>query len=372
MNRFVVVFCFLFASSCLAFDAQSIYSQKLTDKETGVYEESGHLFFVINQPCLTDKKYSGTKESKAAEKEFYALLVKTAKRYNLSFDKASIQFGGQLQTAIYDNVSLNDDVLSKITHRLIFDRDSKSKQCVREYVKVSPLDNFGQNKVKISALQAEKIAADLIYEAVIEKDYQRVADYTSEFNLPTLAKLYKVKSQGKNYPFNLAYGEHEKLNAESTIASFPPPPRLNKYDLNAVIATVLQEKGFLNIETYRPNIELSQDFFMLAKKDFDQGVNPDDIIKNLTLSINLNSQNSDAWERLSSIYRALQNNERALIVTRQYVIQSSEKIEPWVYLLKALQPVSPQEAKKLHALLSLMTNKTELTSWAQSQIKDYK
>jgi hypothetical protein len=70
MKNLFIVFCFLFSNSSGAFDARTIYSEKLSDKETGVYEASGYLFFVINQPCLTDKKYSGTKEPKAAENSF--------------------------------------------------------------------------------------------------------------------------------------------------------------------------------------------------------------------------------------------------------------------------------------------------------------
>jgi len=298
MKFLVSIFCCLFSIASFAFDAQTIYNEKLSTKESGVYEESGYLFFVINQPCLTDKKYSGTKESKVAEQQFYTLLATTAKRYNLSFDKASIQFGGELQTAIYDNISMKNDALSSITHRLLFDRDSKSKACTREYVKISALDNFGKNRVKISAAQVLDIAADLVYQAVIEEDYQRVSDYLSEFNLPTLARLYNIKNQEDSYPFNLAYGDNLSSEAES-IYHFSPPSRINKYDINAVIATVLKEKGMIKIESRHPNVELSQDFFDMAKRDFDLGVNPDDIIKNSILSINLNNQNSAAWKLLS-------------------------------------------------------------------------
>ena len=152
MKKLFIFCCLLFSNNIAAFDtfdARTIYNEKLSNKDTGVYEQSGYLFFIINQPCLTDKKYSGTKESKVAEKAFYVLLSKTAKRYNISFDKASIEFSGELQNAIYDNISTNFDVLSKIKHQLIFDRGSKHKACTREYVQISSLNNFGKNKVEI-------------------------------------------------------------------------------------------------------------------------------------------------------------------------------------------------------------------------------
>jgi hypothetical protein len=373
MKALFIAFCLLFSNSSAAFDASAIYNEKLSNKETGIYEESGYLFFIINQVCLTEKKFSGTKESKAAELAFYILLSETAKRYNLSFDKTSIQFAGKLQTAIYENISMNDNALSKITHQLVFDRNSKNKACTREYVKISSLENFGKNKVKISKSQVLNIAADLLFEAVIEEDSNLVAEYLLALNLPRLAEVYQIKRETNSYPFNLSYGDflkkqHKCVNEKYCVA---PPPPLNKYDINSVIATVFKEKGLLKLTATNPSVELSNDFFTLANNDFEQGTNAEGIIKNLIISINLNNQNSKAWKMLSTIYRALNSNDEALMAAIQYAIQSEEQIEPWVYLLKTLQPVAPQEAKRLHELLVLITHKIKLTSWAQSQIKDY-
>ena len=373
MKALFIVFCLLFSNSSAAFDARAIYNEKLSNKETGVYEESGYLFFIINQTCLTEKKFSGTKESKAAELAFYVLLTETAKRYNLSFDKTSIQFTGKLQTAIYENISMNDNALSKITHQLIFDRNSKNKVCTREYVRISSLENFGKNKVKISSYQALSLAVELLFEAVIEEDSNLVAEYLLELNLPSLSSVYQTKLETNAYPFNLSYGDfftkqHKCVNGKYCTA---PPSPLNKYDINSVIALVFKEKGILKLSAENPSVELSNDFFILAKNDFEQGINAERIIENLIISINLNNQNSKAWKMLSNIYRALNRNDEALITAIQYAIQSDEQIEPWVYLLKALQPVAPQEAKRLHELLVLITHKIKLTSWAQSQIKDY-
>jgi len=374
MKLFLLCLCFLFSSNSQAFDALAIYNKTLNDKDTGIYEESGYLFFVINQPCLTNKKYAGTKESKAAEKVFYVLLNKAKNSYNLSFDKASIQFGKELQTEIYNIISKNENPLSKITHKLIIDRNSKSRECTREYVKISSLDNFGKNKVKISTSQALNIAAILLLKAIEKNDYAKISNYLADFHLPSLAKLYEIKREKESYPFNLAYGDNVTLKDISLNNKYltPPPTPFNKYDINSVIALALKEKGLIKIKTLHPNIELSNDFLSMAESDFKQGINPNNIIKNLILSINLNNQNSDAWKLLSSIYRALQKNTEALTMVNQYVIQSDEnQIESWVYLLKALQKTAPQEAKKLHALLALMSNNISLTKWAKAQIKDY-
>lgn len=371
MKRIFVLFCFLFSSMASALDLMTIYDENLRGKETGAYEQSGYLFFVINQPCLTDKKYSGTKESKLAEKEFYALLSKTAKRYNLSFDKGSIEFGGELQSAIYDNISMNYNALSTITHQLVIDRDNKS--CTRVYVQASALDNFGKNKVKLSAEQVLNVAVELLFSAVREDDYLLASKYLAEFDLPRLVAIYQTKLEENSYPFNLAYGDIYQPTYKCKDKKYctPPPTPFNKYDINSVIATVLKEKGLLKIEAANPSIDLSNDYFAMAKREFDLGINPENIVENLILSINFNNQNSNAWKLLSSIDRALHRNEEALMAATQYAIQSNEKIESWVYLLKTLQPVAPEEAKRLQKLLVLMTNKTKLTSWAKSQIKDY-
>jgi tetratricopeptide (TPR) repeat protein len=302
------------------------------------------------------------------------MLSQTTKRYDLSFDKASIQFGGELQSAIYNNISTNYDAVSKIKHKLIFDRDSKKKTCTREHVKVSSLNNFGQNKVEILGPQVLEIAIDFLVEAIKEEDYSRVISFLSEFNLPSLVRVYQTRREKNSYPFNLAYSDvlnvnNSCINKKHCLTS--PSAPFNKYDVNSVISTILKEKGFLNIEARHPSIELSNDFFSEAKRNHDQGINPEKTIQNLILSINLNNQNSKAWKMLSNIYRALQKNDEASMAAVQYAIQSDEQIEFLVYLSKTLQPIEPQEAKRLHELLILMTPKIKETPWAQSQIKDY-
>ena len=218
------------------------------------------------------------------------------------------------------------------------------------------------------------MAVDLLFDALTKEDNPRIINYLSDFNVPSLVAIYQTKLEENSYPFNLVYADilmlkdqcsNTKYCALSAIDPF------NKYDINSVIATVLKEKGFLKIKVLHPSIELSHDFFVMAKSAYDQGLNAEKLINNLIMSINLNNENSGSWQMLSDLYRSQHKNNKALITAIQYVIQSDEKIEPWVYLFKALQPVNPKEAKKLHQLLILMAHKTKLTIWAQSQIKDH-
>jgi len=218
------------------------------------------------------------------------------------------------------------------------------------------------------------VAVGLLFEAVIEEDYLRVVDYLSEFDLPSLADIYKTKLEQEAYPFNLLYGDVLKSQSECINEKYcmVPPPPFNKYDVNSVISMTLKVKGLIKAQVFHPSIDLSNELFNEANNNFEKGFNQEKIVQNLILSINLNNQNSEAWKLLSNMYRAWHKNDEALIMAIQYAIQSDEQIESWVYLLKTLQPVDPQEAKRLQKVLLLMANKTKLTDWAQSQIKEYK
>lgn len=98
MKKVLLPLLALVSTHALAFDARDVYEQKYAEQPSGVYQDSGHLFFVVKLACEGgDKKYSGTKESKLAEKAFYQQLLAEASLRRVSFDPNSISLNGQLK-----------------------------------------------------------------------------------------------------------------------------------------------------------------------------------------------------------------------------------------------------------------------------------
>jgi len=372
MKKLIIILSLLLSHSALAFDAREIYNQKYATSETGVYEDSGHLFFVVKQPCLKSKKYSGTDESDAAELKFYALLASEIKQRSVSFDPESIVFDGQLRKDVYSHIANEYDAKNMISHQLLFDRDGK--QCVREYVQVAGAIQFEKNKIVIPASEIEKVKSELINTALEEGYYTLLYTYFESLNLPILASIYNEVEKDATYPFGMQFDhdvsefdgfckDNQYCKSSLNIAT--------AYDFNGVLAKVIDAKGIINITSLTNNTALSHEFYLKAKANFDKGQSPQQIIADLTLAINAQPNNIEAWKMLTTIYRATNKERLALYASNQYIIQSPTTIESWVYLMKSLSAIDKGEADELHSLLVLITKNVEISTWAQKQLKVY-
>ncbi|WP_372882261.1 hypothetical protein [Psychromonas sp.] len=363
----------LFSTQSIAFDAREIYQNKLIEQPTGVYQDSGLLFFVVKQPCLTTKKYSGTKESKQAEQVFYTQLVDQVNTRSISFNPQSISVSGRLKEDIFTEISKRYDAKKAISHQLLFDRDSKG--CIREYVQVAQAEQFEKNKINIPQTDIDYVQNELIINALNEKKYARLGAYFNSLQINKLALIYNELSHDASYPFAIrlnndigAYKAYCVLNFDCKSTS----KKFSDYDFNAVLATTFAAEGVINLHSLNPSLEMAKEFYLRAKNNFDKGQKPQQILDDLTISLNANPINADAWEKLSAIYRATNKNQLALFAVNQYSMQNATSVEPWVYLLKVIAATDKVEADKLHVLLISISDHVALSTWAQKQIKDYR
>lgn len=363
----------LFTTQSVASDAREIYQNKFIEQPTGVYQDSGLLFFVVKQPCLTTKKYSGTKESKQAERLFYTQLVHELNVRSISFNPQSIPFSGRLKEDIFTEISKRYDAKKAISHRLLFDRDSKG--CMREYVRVAQAEQFDKNKIKIPQEDIIRVQSELIIDALNEEDYLRLASYFNSLQINSLALIYTELSRDASYPFAIKFNSdlsrYETYCANDSYCKSKIKNH-SDYDFNTVLATAFNAKGIINLNSLNPSVNMAKEFYLRAKSNFDKGQNPQQIINDLTISLNANPINADAWEKLSAIYRATNKNQLALFAANQYNIQNADSAESWVYLLKAITLTNKAEADKLHTLLVSISDHVALSTWAQKQIKDHR
>lgn len=372
MKKVCLFIFFLFPVQAFASDLREIYQQKFAAKPSGVYQDSGSLFFVVKQPCLLTKKYSGTKESKQAELTFYGQLVHEVNSRSISFNPQSIPLSGLLKEDIYTQIAKRFDAKKSISHHLLFDRDSKN--CVREYVRVADAEQFEKNKINIPQADIISVQSELIAAALDAEEYARLAAYFKSLQINHLALIYKELNRDVSYPFAIRFNSdirryenycQDNLYCKSEIKNH------STYDFNAVLATSFKAKGIINLYSLNPSREMADELYLRAKNNFDIGQKPQQIIDDLTLSLNASPVNADAWKMLSAIYRATNNNQLALFSANQYSIQNAASAEPWVYLLKALSSTDKAEADKLHSLLISISDHVLLSAWAQKQIKDY-
>jgi hypothetical protein len=372
MKKLSVLLVLLISQSVFGFDARELYNQKYATADTGVYEDSGYLFFIVKQPCLTTKKYSGTDESDAAELTFYELLANEIKQRSVSFDPGSISFDGQLRQDILGYVSNKYNASNLVSHKLLFDRDNKI--CTREYVQIAEAIQFEKNKISIPAIDINNAKSELFILALKDEDNVRLYSYFQSLGLKQLELIYREIESDSVYPFGLQFhndtSRYEKFCDENKYCK--SALNINSpHDFNGVLAKVIDAKGIINITSLTNNIALSHEYYIKAKANFDHGQNPQKIISDLTLAINAQPNNVEAWKMLTTIYRATNKTQLALYTSTQYIIQNPISNEAWVYLMKSLSAIDKDEADSLHSLLVLITKNAEISAWAQKQLKVY-
>ena len=373
MKKVLLPLLALVSTHALAFDARDVYEQKYAEQPSGVYQDSGHLFFVVKQACEGDKKYSGTKESKLAEKTFYQQLLAEASLRRVSFDPNSISLSGQLKKDVLVSIGQQYDAKALISHQLLFDRDNGS--CLREYVQVADATQFEQEKIQVPADTAEKVRNKLLLDAMEQQDLPLLASYMRSLDLTNLESVYAERTKAPYYAVDFQLGDDPSAYSQfcEQDSKYCPKQTQNTYqfDFNSVLDTAFSEKGIINLNSIHPRIKMSSALYANAKSNFDSGKNPAQIELDLTLSLNANANNPLAWQMLSSLYRATNKPQLALYSAQQYLSQQPFSTESWVYLLAPLRNEDQQQAQRLHDVLSSLAKHAQFSPWAQNQIKVY-
>lgn len=363
---------FLLPMVALAQTPQAIYQSSLSAKPSGVYEHAPWLFFVVKQPCLTEKNFAGTAESQAAENAFYTAIANEVTVRNVSFNERNIQLQEPLKSDVIKYVASQHSVISTIGHQLLFDRNSKSLTCTREYVQVAKLDQFSANSIDIPKASINKAVTALIVSTVNQQDYPLLAKYLQALDVPSLSGAYNMHSAIDSLPVNIQMKDVRSDTLPScqaedycTLSS----PRFSHQDIHNVVGHVLQQKGLTRIVNLSPAEELADDFFNRAHANFKKGQHPEQIINDLTLSLNLNPTQPEAWKMLSNIFRATGKPNEALSAAQQYVYQQPNHIEAWIYFYKSLVDVDSAQAAQLRTILTSLQSHFIFSPWAKKQLK---
>lgn len=366
MKYFILIFSLLASFLSYANTVYDIYESKYSEKDTGVYDDEQWVFFVVKQECLTQKTYAGTQESKEAETRFYKQLVNEVTKRNVSFSDDILGLSEPLNGDIKDVVSANYNVVSNIPHQLIFDRNSKVEPCTQEYVVTVKADLFKNNGIKIPKNEVENIATELLFNALSEGDYSTLSAYLHSLELSKLAAIYEMLVLEDVISINLRTTDRNQVCTQAYCRLANKP--FSEFDINHVVSTSLLNQGFVKFENKNPSNKLAEHLYEKASVNFNHGKNPEEIINDLTLAVNLDPNNSKYWKMLANIYRALGKNKEAYAATVQYVLQNPNDAETWVYFYLAEKKIHSESSEDLNYWLNLLKNHVQFSSWAKKQI----
>ncbi|KLV07068.1 hypothetical protein ABT56_05775 [Photobacterium aquae] len=343
-----------------------VYQNTLSNNDTGVYTVDEHVYFVVKQECLSKKKYAGTAESKAAEQEFYKMLAREMVDRSVSFSDRIADITQPLRSDIKLDVSTQLNAQTVLKHQLLFDRNTAANNCIQEYVVVVDSKQFQPNGVTIPRAEVESSAVKLLSAAVQSQDYSRVRAYLQSLGLEELANIYQHIENSTAVPVNLAVTD-ERPDCQQARCGLAEKA-FSDYDIHHVVATILGAEGVFRIENKHPSYALADILFKRAESNFSQGRNAQGIIDDLTLSVNLAPQKAQSWKMLADISRALGQKELAQASSKQYIMQSPDSPESWVYLYLSQIETDPKAASQLRHWLQLINKKNSFSPWSKKQI----
>jgi len=344
------------------------YEQNLADKTTGIYPLNDKLYFVVKQPCLTNKKFAGSAESKAAEQHFYQLLMTKIAKINIAENEDKISLDSPLKEAIF--AQFNKTQLQSIPHQLLLDRNNQSQHCERIYVKVADQDDFIAKRFTLTESEVLAISGELLLAAIKNQDYALAAEYLTNLGLIDLSDIYQVLQGNTELHVNITSADpvSKCVNITDNTACQFQTQRYSKYDVHFVLANILNQPNYHKVINQHPNPALAEPFFAAAQVNFKLGQNPQQIIDDLTLAINSQPSHRPAWQMLSSVYRATGQEKLAQLAATQLILQAPQDMEAWVYYLKSY-PAQSITATLLQPLLNAVSHKITLSTWARQQLK---
>ncbi|MGF1767615.1 hypothetical protein L4D06_09555 [Enterovibrio makurazakiensis] len=339
------------SSSVWGSDLLEHYRSELIDNPIGVYESIDHVFFITEAECIEEKRSAGSLESKKAQAHFYQLLAQEVEKRVLSIEPSEWE-----SLPIFEEIQYRQKAQrlkqSRVHYQLL--SDSNLDNCVRRQVRASSIEAFNSQHITISNKDVAPLVGEAIAELVADKDYDKLAQQLNSPSLPEVSGLYRVLIQGE------VTASNNDL-ADAVVG-------MDQYDINGVLSTAKLLGGRTLASSDKANPQASEYWLIKAENLFERGQSPVQIKRYLTLSLNADPRNANAWKTLSNLMRTIGQDD-ALWTARQYFLASGGSLNAWVYLYSALEVAHPDQANQLLKLLKQVANEWPLSHWEQNQIK---
>jgi tetratricopeptide (TPR) repeat protein len=402
--------------------ALGVYLKEIADTATsGVYEQSGLLFFVAEQACTKKKKHSGTKESRLARKKIVELIHQEFVSRSAILTRAQISYTGELGDAIYQQAlqSIKQESAQLLTRsKLLIDKEEAP--CVQRVVTVMVSADFAiKSPVSTVEIDQELMLSQVIEHAVAEDEFRLLAALFNTSKSPELAAVFQLNdnidienkwpiyhtvvnldtatkeslwpeikacdyfSDEFNYKQNKLTGmanlsrcgiaindpifQWQKLASQDLSA--PTVLAILENDFTGALSMVLKSGGavkFAPVPTVYRN--MSQQAYAKAEKLFDAGIEAKKIINLLTNAITTNPNNHQTWIMLGTMMRAKKLPTIAMHFYFQALLQKPKNTDIWLHIAKSLAQLGHKEKSSAIAELLLKFQQAfSVSNWAQQQ-----
>lgn len=340
----------------------TIFNQNYLEHAQGIVDYQDITFLVARQSCLTQKKYAGTKEQKLATATIMSLFSRYVAQKNLALELDDIPYQGQFRQDIFEqiirNVSLQSQQYQSSSKKII-DRDTG--QCERLIVYVLPSIEKSVRDEEAIVAAINNATATVLNHMVNMKDSKRLAEWISQLEFDELTAAMSEQAAVK----------HETTSDTKVPDDFDKSQLYNRnLDPQLVIYKALTHKtvkqsGEVPAEYQRFALSLT----VSAQKLFDQGEKPDLIFRKLSLSLNIDPNQYQAWYLLGSLYRAFDNPSFAMLAQHQSIIANPWFSDSWIELAKSKKMITP--AFKLTSFYQHLNQLPAdmISSWGKKQIK---
>jgi tetratricopeptide (TPR) repeat protein len=402
--------------------ALGIYLDKVAKTNSiGVVEQDELLFFIAEQTCLTKKKHSGTKESRNARKKISELIAQEFTKHSKGLTRDKISYPDVIGDAVYDkalaNLTKSNGYLRSKSKLII---DQEIAPCIQRVVTAMPLDDFKKQQINSpTVIDEQALLMTVISDAIAQNNSAWLANLFTHFGSHELAIAYQLKSIDdgrKNWPlydtvintsqvtannqetilacdFSAAIADQElarlsdiaqrgwcsaeittpvfvwqQVNDVSTSAS-TIKKKLLTVDYTGAVNIVFNAHGVVDFASV-PGVyrSMAQNYFVKAELLFKSGKQADEIIRLLTVSLNLDPKNYQGWSLLGTMLRAKKSYSLALSCYFQSLLQQPQNPDLWINIAKSLAALNhPVEANKLASIALKFSKPFSASEWAQKQ-----
>ena len=363
MRLLLILLCISCSASASNIDnALAVFNAQFVEKPQGIYSHKNITFLVARKQCIKTKKFAGTKEQKAATATIMALFGRYAAQQSLALTLDDVPYTGSLQQVIFEQIMRGISQQSQqhqSSSQKIVDRDTG--QCERLVVYALPSIEKSIRDDALITTEVSKAITSVLDMMIKQKNEKQLTDWASQLEFSEFSRAINKTVRDEN-------------NGELSAAISPTFDSSKLYnqvvDTDLVVYNVLKNTPLKTTKAIPAEYQaFALSLTQSAERLFNKGEDSKLIFRQLSLSLNINSNQPKAWYLLGSLYRAFDNPVFSMHCQYQAIRQDPWFIDSWIELAKSKKLLTPdvQLGQFYRHLNQLSTG--VMSPWAAEQIK---
>jgi len=334
---------FVYSPLLFATDRDAVtteYRESIASKGPGAWLTEKYIYFSVDKVCIRKQKYSGTKETRAATAE---LLFNIGEHFQSEFYTKTIKPDILKNRLKIKLIQLNQQHTNVFNMSGMLVADEDIGNCTRRRTMAFEIESYNNAKQSMKTIDIEALKHDVIEEAFVSNDREFLAAYSfqlgmlesyisfsiaetssimtklnNNLNVSAIkkAKKYREQLQHKISTFKGKNNCSDNCLLDKNITASP-------LDITSVITTLKAFNGLVLID--KTNVDqqhIAKEYFQRAENNFNQGTHPEQIYKDLSISLLFNPNQVIALNMMGSIARTLNMPDSALILHNRALMLS--------------------------------------------------